>query len=287
MGALGHAWLPRADCGTGCLSLPEASAPLWVGMRCTRRVTLLVLVLLVLIPVLPLLVLPLPGRRRSLGLGCRLLLLCLGIRISLSGNPIRNLRGVLVVSDHTSWLDVLALSAVIPAAFVARADMFTGGIVGLLARLLGVIPIDRASLRTLPAVVEQVARRLRGGQTVVVFPEGTTWCGRPGPGHSGVFYPALFQAAIDAARPVQPVALGYRNADGSLSTAPAYIGTETLLRTLWRVLSVRRTVACVRVESLRLPGGDRRALARHCQSAIRPVVRAVPLPTEHDHALAV
>ena len=40
-----------------------------------------------------------------------------------------------------------------------------------------VIPIERASLRRLPEVVDAVADRLRAGQTVVAFPEGTTWCG--------------------------------------------------------------------------------------------------------------
>ena len=55
--------------------------------------------------------------------------------------------------------------------------MFTGGAIGLVARIMKVIPIERASLRRLPGVVDAVARRLRAGQTVVAFPEGTTWCG--------------------------------------------------------------------------------------------------------------
>jgi 1-acyl-sn-glycerol-3-phosphate acyltransferase len=194
----------------------------------------------------------------------------------LSGNPIRNLSGVLVVSDHISWLDGFAIGAVLPGSFVARADMFTGPATGVVGRILKIIPIERASLRRLPGVVDAVARRLRAGQTVVVFPEGTTWCGSPGDDRgqashrgSGKFYPAMFQAAIDAGRPVQPLRLTYHHADGTVSTAPAYVGEDTLLRSVGRLLSAGRTLARVRVESLQLPGSDRRELARRCQSAVQ------------------
>ncbi len=218
---------------------------------------------------------------------CRLVLRCFGVRITVSGSPIRNLRGVLVVSGHISWLDAFCIGSVLPGSFVARADMFSGGAIGVVARIMKVIPIERASLRRLPAVVDAVARRLRSGQTVVAFPEGTTWCGWHGePGHthkgSGSFYPAMFQAAIDAARPVQPLRLSYHHVDGSVSTAPAFVGDDPLLRSLCRLLTVRRTVARVHVESLQLPGTNRRDLARRCQSAVWV---AAPAHPGHGHAL--
>lgn len=242
------------------------------------RVALRVLLALLLAPGLPLLAMPLPGRTRVQRVYCRLVLRCFGVRITVSGNPIRNLRGVLVVSGHRSWLDVFAIGSVLPGSFVARADMFTGPATGVVARILKIIPIERASLRRLPGVVDTVARRLRAGQTVVCFPEGTTWCGLA----SGPFYPAMFQAAIDAGRPVQPLRLTYHHVDGTVSTAPAYVGDDTLLRSIRRLLSVRRTVACVSVESLQLPGTDRRALASRCQSAVGV---GAPRPAGHRHVL--
>ena len=142
----------------------------------------------------------------------------------MSGGPIRNLPGVLVVSDHMSWLDVLTIGAVLPSAvggrrplsFVARADVAAGVAVRMMARIVKVIPIERASLRQLPEVVATVARRLYAGHTVVAFPEGTTWCGFSGQSHqgSGPFYPAMFQAAVDTGRPVQPLRLRYQHGDG-------------------------------------------------------------------------
>ncbi|OBH48449.1 lysophospholipid acyltransferase family protein [Mycobacterium mantenii] len=277
----GHSWLPRASCDAGCVSAGDAasSRPLRRALRVTLRLTLALL----LAPGLPLLAVPLPGRTRVQRIYCRLVLRCLGVRITVTGNPIRNLRGVLVVSPHMSWLDVFAIGSVLPGSFVARADMFTGPATGIVARILKIIPIERSSLRRLPGVVDAVARRLRAGQTVVAFPEGTTWCGlsdddagraaavkATGRSHRGrgAFYPAMFQAAIDAGRPVQPLRLTYHHVDGSPSTVPAFVGDETLLSSIRRLLVVRRTQARVHVESLQLPGTDRRVLAGRCQSAV-------------------
>lgn len=258
----GHSWLPRASCDASCVGAGDVvtSRPL----RRALRVTLRLLLALLLAPGLPLLAVRLPGRTRVRRIYCRLVLRCLGVRITVTGNPIRNLSGVLVVSPHMSWLDVFAIGSVLPGSFVARADMFTGPATGIVARFLKVIPIERSSLRRLPGVVDAVARRLRAGQTVVAFPEGTTWCGRD----RGAFYPAMFQAAIDAGRPVQPLRLTYHHVDGSPSTVPAFVGDETLLSSIRRLLVVPRTLARVHVESLQLPGTDRRALAGRCQSAV-------------------
>ncbi|ARG55439.1 lysophospholipid acyltransferase family protein [Mycobacterium kansasii] len=254
----GHAWLPRASCDVSCVGHPADSPPVLLALRVAVRLGLALL----LAPGVPLLFVL--GRPRLQRAYCRAVLRCFGVRIMVSGNPIRNLSGVLVVSNHMSWLDVFAIGAVLPGSFVARADMFSGRAIAMVARLLKIIPIERASLRRLPAVVGTVGGRLRAGQTVVAFPEGTTWCGLA----SGSFYPAMFQAAIDAGRPVQPLRLTYHHVDGTVSTTPAYVGQDTLARSVCRVLAVRRTVTRVHVGSLQLPGTDRRALARRCQLAV-------------------
>lgn len=269
-----HAWMPRTTCDMDCVRLGNpGESRLRVVLRVLRRI----LLALLFAPGLPLGVLPMPGQAQVQRFYCRVALRCFGVRITVSGSPIRNLRGVLVVSPHMSWLDILAIGSVLQGSYVSRADLFAGGsVAAILRRILKVIPIERTSLRRLPGVVAAVAHKLRSGQTVIVFPEGTTWCGRhgAGAGHaphqgSGDFYPAMFQAAIDAGRPVQPLRLTYHHVDGSVSTAPAFLSDDPLGRAICRLLTVRRTLACVRVESLQLPGTDRRTLARRCQSAVQ------------------
>ena len=76
---------------------------------------------LLLLPVMPLLAIPHARAARAVQrLYCRMVLRCLGVRITMSGGPIRNLPGVLVVSGHVSWVDVFAIGAVLPGTFVAR-----------------------------------------------------------------------------------------------------------------------------------------------------------------------
>lgn len=256
-----HPWLPKASCDAGCVHSVEQGRRVIVWLRTAARLS----AALALLPGMPLLAVPLPGRSHVQRIYCRLLLRCLGVRIRLSGGPIRNLRGVLVVSGHVSWLDIFAIGSVLPGSFVARADLVEWPALGRVARLMKVIPIDRASLRRLPAVVATVADRLRAGRTVVAFPEGTTWCGLA----RGPFRPAMFQAAVDAARPVQPLRLTYRHRDGRPSTTPAFVGQDTLLRSVCRVVTARRTVCHVHVGALQLPGDDRRALAARCEAEVR------------------
>lgn len=275
-----HAWLPAASCGPSCISAggEASSRRAAVVFRVALRATLTV----VLLPTLPLLAVPLPGRSHLQRRYCRIVLRCLGIRITVSGGPIRNVPGVLVVSGHVSWVDVFAIGAVMPGAFVAKAEMIGWPGLGALARLMKVIPIERDNLRRLPDVVAAVAERLRAGRTVVAFPEGTTWCGL---GY-GPFRPAMFQAAIDAARPVQPLRLSYHHRDGRASTAAAYIGDDSLLTSIRRLVTAQRTVVHVRVESLQLPGSDRRDLAARCEAAVRGTNRSVVRARGEGHALA-
>jgi 1-acyl-sn-glycerol-3-phosphate acyltransferase len=271
-------WLPRASCDASCVRCETVGGVRRVVM--VVRTAMRVVCALLVLPTAVLLALPLPAKARAQRLYCRLMLRCHGVRVTTSGGPIRNLSGVLVVSGHVSWVDVFVIGAVLPGSFVARADLVEWPALGVLARLMKVIPIERASLRRLPEVVRTVADRLADGQTVVAFPEGTTWCGIA----HGTFRPAMFQGAVDAGRPVQPLRLTYHHRDGQPSTIPAFIGDDSLLQSVRRVLTARRTVCRVRVQSLQLPGDDRRELAARCEAAVRgeTVLEVRPL---HGRAL--
>ena len=258
-----HSWVPRASCDASCVTAGAAAPgqPVAVAWRAAVRATFAVL----LLSATPLLAIPLPGRSHIQRSYCRLMLRCLGVRITVSGGPIRNLPGVLVVSGHVSWVDVFAIGSVMPGRFVAKSELISWPGLGLLARLMKVIPIDRDNLRRLPDVVGIIAGHLRAGQTVVAFPEGTTWCGLA----YGAFRPAMFQAAVDAGRPVQPLRLAYHHRDGRPSTVASYVGDDTLLASIRRLITAQRTIVRVQVESLQLPGTDRRDLAARCETAVR------------------
>ena len=144
MTVTGNAWLPKATCDEGCMHAGAAalgSRPA-VWTRTTLRVTGAVLLFLAV----PLLAVPLPGRSHLQRAYCRLMLRCVGVRITVSGGPIRNLRGVLVVSGHVSWLDIFSIGAVLPGSFVARADLIETGADGSAAIVdfkSGGVPTDK------------------------------------------------------------------------------------------------------------------------------------------------
>ena len=91
-----HAWLPRASCDESCVRAGggQPGRPALAALRAAVRIAMTLL----LLPAVVLLAVPLPGRSRAQRVYCRMVLRCLGVRIIVSGGPIRNLSGVLVVS---------------------------------------------------------------------------------------------------------------------------------------------------------------------------------------------
>ena len=258
-----HAWFPASPCDASCVRLAGPTlGRVGVAMRVTRFAATATAAVLGGLLVTPL---PRPVRRRYVRRTARGLLAALGIGFEVDDRRPHVGRGVgLVVSNHTSFLDIVAIAGVVPARFVAKAEILGWPVVGGLARRLGVIGIDRGALHSLPATIGTMTAGLFGDDAVGVFPEGTTWCGRAG----GRFRPATFQAAVDARMPVIPVHVGFRDGDGSVSTAPAFIGDDDLLDTLRRVLRARGLRVVVRIHELQLPGDDRRALAARCERLV-------------------
>ncbi|MFJ6608931.1 lysophospholipid acyltransferase family protein [Streptomyces sp. NPDC091289] len=178
--------------------------------------------------------------------------------------------GELVVANHISWLDIPLIASVLPGRMLAKSEIRRWPLLGPLAALGGTLFIDRDRLRALPAAVRTVAAALRSGSRVVVFPEGSTWCGRGG----GAFRPAVFQAAIDAGATVRPVRIAYRTAASHASEpaagAVAFVGDDPLAASLWRVVRAAGLTARVDVLAPIPPNGedDRRTLARRARTAV-------------------
>jgi 1-acyl-sn-glycerol-3-phosphate acyltransferase len=145
---------------------------------------------------------------------------------------------VLMVANHVSWIDVQALGAVAGTRFVAKSEVRDWPVVGTMAARLGTLFIRRNSCRDAMRIKNIIARLLVSGERVVVFPEATTTDGS----RIAPFYAALLQAAVDAAIPVQPVAIRHREPDGSRSAAAAFVNDMTFGDSLARVLARPRIV---------------------------------------------
>ncbi|URN14794.1 MULTISPECIES: lysophospholipid acyltransferase family protein [Streptomyces] len=263
------AWLPSAPCTPeGCAtSAHPVAGPLRAALRLAAGLAA-VLAGVVLAP----LAAPLApaARHRLTRLWCRAVLRAFGVRIRVVGAPPPP-GPLLVVANHVSWLDVPLVAAVLPGRMVAKREVRHWPLLGPLAALGGTLFIDRDRLRALPDAVRSLARSLAAGHRVVVFPEGSTWCGRA----HGRFRPAAFQAALDAGAPVQPVRITYR----PLGPA-AFVGDDPLAASLWRIATAGRITAEIRLLAPLRPGAhpDRGVLARAARTAVAGPATTVHVP---------
>ncbi|WP_431048625.1 lysophospholipid acyltransferase family protein [Roseateles sp. L2-2] len=198
-----------------------------------------------------------PAKQRYVGWWSAKLLRVLGVRLESPGPQAPSPR--LITANHISWLDIAAIHAVMPEArFVSKADIATWPLVGALATAVGTLYIERANKRDALRVVHKTAEALAAGETVAVFPEGTTGAGYPLlPLHGN-----LLQAAISTHTPLQPVVLRWHQPDMPYSDAAQYIGQMSLMESLWRILTAKDLAVEVRsLPAMPTEGLDRRHLA--------------------------
>jgi len=198
-----------------------------------------------------------PARQARIQWWATKMLRVMGIRLKVEGVPAAG--GTLLVANHISWLDIMAVHAVYPhARFVSKADVKSWP---LLARLIdagGTLYLERERKRDALRVVHSMAQALQAGEMVAVFPEGTTSDGQS----MLPFHANLLQAAISTNTPVQPVALRFSDATHAVSRAVEFVGETTLLQSLWRVARGEGVTARVTLLPSRASAqADRRALA--------------------------
>jgi 1-acyl-sn-glycerol-3-phosphate acyltransferase len=185
----------------------------------------------------------------------------------------------LIVANHVSWLDIMAVHAVCPEArFVSKAEVRHWPLVGRLVGAAGTLYIERERRRDAMRVVHQMADALRAGDSVAVFPEGTTSDGR----ELLPFHANLLQAAIATATPVQAVALRFSDATHRVSPATLYIGDTSLAASLWWIARAEGLEVHMRVLAAQSSAhADRRALAERLREGI---IEALAPPAGEDRA---
>ena len=215
------------------------------------------------------------ARRRTLiRRWSRQLLDMLRVEARVKGLPEGGLPGnLLIVANHISWLDIFVLHSVRPSRFIAKAELRRWPVLGHLVAGCGTLFLDRESRRDAHRVNRQARDVLAAGDTIAIFPEGTTTDGRS----VLPFKSSLLQPIVDARGHVQPIAIRYVGRGGAYSDAPAYIGDTTFIDSLWRVLSERSLV--VELEfgpTLSTHARHRRELSRDAEAFIRAVLERLP-----------
>ena len=188
----------------------------------------------------------------------------IGIALQVEGAPAAG--GCLLAINHVSWLDIMAVHAVVPRArFVSKADVKSWPLLSRLVDSANTLYLVRGRKRDALRVVHAMAEALSAGEMVAIFPEGTT-----STGHGLLpFHANLLQAAIATATPLQPAALRFSDAHHAVSVAVEFIGNTTLLQSLWRTAKGEAVVArLVFLAPRESTGCDRRTLAEQLRADI-------------------
>ena len=146
----------------------------------------------------------------------RLLARLLRLRVRVAGEPLRG-KPVLFVSNHVSWLDIIAIGSIQPVAFVAKSEVRKWPLVGITAQMQRTVFVERAKRHQTGDAVAQMVDRLAHGTPVVLFAEGTSSDGN----RVLPFRSALLGAVEMAAKhggaaelTIQPMAIAYTATQG-------------------------------------------------------------------------
>ena len=207
------------------------------------------------------------GQRRILKHWSRALLDILHVGLDTYGCQLpASTHGVLLVANHVSWLDVIAMTAAVPSYFVAKSELGDWPLLGWMTGRVNALFLQRDMRRDTARINSQLAALLKHGENVGIFPEGTTSDGKS----IRHFHSSLLQGAIDIAAPVCPLVIRYHDGTGGANDDAAFVGEMNFIQSLWNILrspSLHVTIAYLPM--LPSAGQNRRVLAAQAQADIQ------------------
>ncbi len=185
---------------------------------------------------------------------CRTIARRLSMEVAVSGSlPTSGL----IVSNHLSYLDILFYASVMPCIFVAKSEVLSWPLFGILARCGGTIFVERSRAHGVDEPAREIADALTAGVPVVLFPEGTSTDGST----LLPFRSALLQPAIAARSLILPAAISY-SVDGGVEADLCYYGESTFLPHLLGALAHKRIEAKIEFENEAHVHVDRKAAGK-------------------------
>lgn len=200
----------------------------------------------------------------------RVMCVILRIRIQRDGD-LADQRPLLVVSNHSSYLDVFVLGALFPVSFTPKREVRSWPVIGFLCVLADCVFVERKPSHMQEAR-EEMQDRLDTGKVVCIFPEGTTNNGRV----VNTFKSGFFSLTEEVQMPVQPITLAYTTLNGVALTEAntdhvAWVGEATFFDHFWRFLGYRTLDVRVLVHPLQYARdfADRKVLSLQCETLVR------------------
>ncbi len=206
-------------------------------------------------------------------IGCTAII---GLRVQVEGKVSRE-RPLMLVSNHTSYVDVFVIGRLAPLSFMPKKDVRSWPVIGFLCVLADCVFVERVRSE-MAAATEEVRQRLSNGKIVCLFPEGTTSDGY----HIKPFKSGFLSLAETLQLPVQPASIAYTHIGREPMTPArceevAWVGDATFFGHFWHLM----TLPYVRVKVVLHPVktiaefGNRKALTQACEVEIKQHVAAM------------
>lgn len=170
----------------------------------------------------------------------------------------------MLVSNHLGYLDILAIAAVTPCAFVAKSDVRHWPVFGWFATMAGTVFADRSRRLQSSRAANEIDTALRKGRLVVLFPEGTS----SGGATVLPFKASLLEPAVQQNCPLTAAFLSYELPGGDVSEEVCYWKDMTLVPHLINLLGKQDLRANLRFSKLSRPGSNRKELAQRLHSEV-------------------
>jgi 1-acyl-sn-glycerol-3-phosphate acyltransferase len=220
-------------------------------------------------------------------LGC----VFLAMKVRVIGEPSHD-RATLIVSNHVSWTDIIAVGSRADVTFVAKSEIARWPFVGFMASLQRTVYVDRKKRSDAHRASREMGKRMAAGGAVLLFAEGQSDIGT----HVLPFRSALIGAAQHAMEEagagevmIQPLTIAYTRLQGlpvgrTDRSLIAWIKSKSVKQNITEILTGgTREVTLAFGQARPLPhGADRKALAKQTENEVRRMLvalnRGTPMP---------
>ncbi len=170
----------------------------------------------------------------------------------------------LLVSNHLSYFDIIAIGSVTPAVFVSKADVRGWPLIGWLTKLSGTVFIERERRSHVGAVNQEIESALADDLLVVIFPEGTSSDGKT----VLPFRSSLLEPVLRGGQEIHISRIRYELADGHAANEVCYWGDHSFFPHLMNLLGKKSVRATLCFQKFPRTTDDRKELAGQLHAAV-------------------
>jgi 1-acyl-sn-glycerol-3-phosphate acyltransferase len=218
----------------------------------------------------------------------------LGLKITVLGKPSEGVP-TLIVSNHISWTDIIAIGSVADVTFVAKAEVKKWFFVGFMADLQRTLYVDRTRRTDAKRTTTEMARRMADGGAVLLFAEGQSDIGTHVLPFRSALVGAAQQAMMEAGAEevmIQPLTVAYTKLQGlpvgrTDRSLIAWIKGKTIGENIREILTggVKEVTIAFGQPKALSRGADRKLVTKEAENEVRRMLvalnRAETLPVEH------